>query len=68
MRHHDQSCDRASHWTSVTCVFTRSGLFLRIVSLHWMSRASRDHGDHRVVACHLAVVPATAVVRMSPDC
>ena len=23
---------------------------------------------HRVVACHLAVVPASAVVRMSPDC
>ena len=27
MRHHDQSCDRTSHWTSVACVSTRSGLF-----------------------------------------
>ena len=28
MRHYDhQSCDRASHRTSVACVSTRSGLF-----------------------------------------
>ena len=32
---------------------------LRSASLNWMSRAS---------PCHLAVVPASAVVRMSPDC
>ena len=43
---HDQSCDRASHWTSVACVSTRSGYFaawivcLLRVSLNWMSRAS----------------------------
>ena len=27
VRHHDQSCDRARHWTSVTSVCTLSGLF-----------------------------------------
>ena len=33
MKHHDQSCDHASQWTSVTCVATRSGLLHSIVSL-----------------------------------
>ena len=32
-------------------------------SLNWMSRASPCRR-----ACHLAVVPASAVVRMTPDC
>ena len=33
IRHHDQSCDRAIHWTSVACVSTRSGLFRGMGSL-----------------------------------
>ena len=33
MRHYDQSCDRASHRTSVACVSTRSGLFRGMDSL-----------------------------------
>ena len=47
MIHHDQSCDRASHWTSVTSVCTFVLVYfaawvvcLRSVSLNWMSRAS----------------------------
>ena len=46
MRHDDQSCDRASLWTSVACVYIRSGscaawtLCLLHASLNWMSRAS----------------------------
>ena len=33
MRHHDQSCDCVSHWTSVACVSTRYGLFCGMDSL-----------------------------------
>ena len=33
MRHRDLSCDRASHWTSVACVSTRSDLFRGMDSL-----------------------------------
>ena len=33
MRHHEQSCDRASHSTSVACISTRSGLFHGMDSL-----------------------------------
>ena len=33
MRHHDQSCERASYWTSVASVCIHSGLFRGMGSL-----------------------------------
>ena len=38
MRHHDQSCDRTRHWTSLVCVSIRFGsLLARIVSVIGLS-------------------------------
>ena len=70
MRHHDQTCDRACHWTSVACVSTRSGLFRGMDSLFTQCIIELNVASVTVSSrvIQLSVVRASAVVRVSPDC
>ena len=52
MRHHDQSYDRASHWTSLACVSIRFGsLLARIVSVIGLSVERTSFVCYNILFC-----------------